>query len=121
MQFTKRHMGTLKSIFASLKRIAGGPRTKRMKKVLHRDYAGDAIALLELMDGAPAGVIAAWKKAMRELPGRPAGAGTADRHSTATLPVDAPGPARPRRRRRRRRRPAPGAPSDSAPTDTSDQ
>ncbi|MBN2804229.1 MAG: hypothetical protein JXR91_14130, partial [Deltaproteobacteria bacterium] len=48
--------------FASLNRMTTGPKNKRQKRIMERDYALDAIAILEYSELTDETVIRQWKK-----------------------------------------------------------
>jgi len=90
--FTRRHMSNARQILLALRRLESGPQTRRARRILAREFAADALDLLEVTaagDEALA-LVAAWR-----------GAGT-----PAALPQDDGERKRaPRRRRSRGRRP----------------
>jgi poly(A) polymerase len=92
--FTRRHMSNTRQILLALRRLEGGPHTRRARRILARDFAADALDLFEVtaVDEEALAVLAAWR-----------GAGT-----PATAPKDDGERKRaPRRRRSRGRRPPP--------------
>ena len=48
LSFTKRNMGRLRHVFLSQKKMANGPTSRRIRRIMDREYAEDAIYLLEL-------------------------------------------------------------------------
>jgi hypothetical protein len=94
MRFTKRHLAQVRQIIIAQRRLAGGPVSRRARRLLEREYASDALDLFELAaeTDREREVHAAWLEVFsrREQP---------------------PSPRRPRRPRRRRR-PAPKKPSE---------
>jgi len=102
--FTRRHMSNARQILLALRRLEEGPRTRRARRILSRDFAADALDLFEVTsEGEEAlAVVAAWRNA-----GMPASApeeGGEDRRP-------------PRRRRSRRRRPSPGPSTEPTPNE----
>lgn len=105
--FTRRHMANVRQILLAQRRLQDGPRTRRAKRILSRDFAADALDLLEVVaaDEGALATVAAWREA-----GTPA-AQTAESGETGR---------RPRRRRPRRRRTPSGAETASEPGSGSD-
>jgi poly(A) polymerase len=96
MSFTRRQMARVRQVLLAQRRLAGGPRTRRSRKIIEREYAAEAIDLFELTatteeqrDQAQA-----WRRVLTS------------RYSTRRS-TDAPGGREPsgRGRRPRRRRP----------------
>ncbi len=65
MRFTKRHMAQIRQIFLAQRRLAKGPDSKRARRLLDREYAADALDLLELTRDREEDdeILAAWLKA----------------------------------------------------------
>jgi hypothetical protein len=90
LPFTRRHMAYVRQIILAQRRLWRGPRSRRDRRILDRDFAADAIDLLDLV--AVTQPHEALAKEWREA--------VALRH-TGEIPAPAPAP-RPRRRRRPR-------------------
>jgi poly(A) polymerase len=95
--FTRRHMSNARQILLALRRLKEGPRTRRARRILSRDFAADALDLLEVTaDGEEAlAMVAAWRSAF----------------TPAAAPEEGGERSRPPRRRRARRRRASLVPS----------
>ncbi len=48
LRFTKRLLARVRQVFMAQRRLAGGKETARIRRILKRDYAADAIDLMEL-------------------------------------------------------------------------
>lgn len=90
LPFTRRHMARVRQILIAQRRLARGPRTRRNRRILDREYAIEAINLLRLTAATPEekALVDAWGKAVSH------------RH-TGEMPSYQP----PRRSRPRRRKP----------------
>jgi len=90
LPFTRRHMARVRQILIAQRRLAKGPRTRRNRRILDREYAVEAINLLRLTAATPEekALVDAWGKAVSH------------RH-TGEMPSYQP----PRRSRPRRRKP----------------
>ena len=88
MPFTRRHMTRVRQIFMAQRRLAQGPGTLRARKILDREYAAEAIDLMELTfrEDRHGQYVDSWRKALTS------------RYGTGTFEA----PSKPRRRRRRR-------------------
>jgi poly(A) polymerase len=107
MSFTRRQMARVRQVLLAQRRLAGGPRTRRSRKILDREYAEEAIDLLELTAETPEQTehADAWR---RLLASRYSRRGAADPPcADPQQPGDRP---RTRRRRRRPRRKKPAQP-----------
>ncbi|MCP4676759.1 MAG: polynucleotide adenylyltransferase PcnB [Deltaproteobacteria bacterium] len=113
MRFTKRHTAQIRQIFLAQRRLAKGPDSKRARRLLDREYAADALDLLELTSEGDEedAILAAWLKVF---------AGWKRRNHHKQSRRNSPpqnrrdGSDRPRRHRRRpRRRKKPEDPSET--------
>jgi poly(A) polymerase len=98
--FTRRHMASVRQILLAQRRLASGPHSRRARRILAREFAAEALDLMEITADGPAALaaVAAWRGA--GTPAAPSGEPPARRRS-------------PRRRRSGRRRdPAPEAPAN---------
>ncbi len=88
MPFTRRHMTRVRQIFLAQRRLAQGPHTLRARKILDREYAAEAVDLMEITfrEDQHEQYVAPWRKALTS------------RYGTGTYEP----PSKPRRRRRRR-------------------
>jgi len=108
MAFTRRQMARVRQVLLAQRRLAGGPRKRRSRKILDREYAAEAIDLLELAAETTEEHEQAerWHRLL------------ASRYSSRPTPTpeDLDAAVRPRRRRRRsrRRRPKPKAEGDKS-------
>jgi poly(A) polymerase len=100
MSFTRRQMARVRQVLLAQRRLIGGAHKRRSRKILDREYAAEAIDLLELTaqtaeqrDNADH-----WHQLL------------VSRYSSRPAPTGLEGNGRPRRRRRRsrRRKPLPG-------------
>jgi poly(A) polymerase len=62
LQFTKKHMTTVRNAYIVQRRMVKGPRNKRTRRLVERDYAPEAIELLDITDKATGAVIGQWRK-----------------------------------------------------------
>jgi poly(A) polymerase len=108
MSFTRRQMARVRQVLLAQRRLAGGPRTRRSRKILEREYAEEAIDLLELTAETPeqTGHADAWRRLLASRYSRK-GAADSPRADDQPQPAEMP---RSRRRRRRPRRKKPEQP-----------
>ncbi len=103
MRFTKRHLSQVRQIFLAQRRLALGVGSRRSRKILDREFAADALDLLELTSSSEEDKerLAEWLKAFaaRKRTYRP----RRSRRRTEPQP-GADDPDRPPRKRRRPRR-----------------
>ncbi|MBN2343817.1 MAG: polynucleotide adenylyltransferase PcnB [Deltaproteobacteria bacterium] len=78
LQFTKKNMATVRYACVVQRRMLRGPRNRRVKKLVDRDYALEAVDLLELSGKAPAPVVEQWRQLIasrmtqkKPAPGKP--------------------------------------------------
>jgi poly(A) polymerase len=62
MRFTKAHRATVRNVLISLRRMCRGPINKRNKRILQRDFAFEALKMLEVSDMCNEQIISQWKK-----------------------------------------------------------
>jgi poly(A) polymerase len=96
LPFTRRHMASVRQILLAQRRLAGGPLSRRSRRLVTREFASDAVDLLEATADGPQvlAIVASWREAL----------------ASAGPPADGTSPESPSRRRRRpRRRRAPAA------------
>ncbi|MBN2716406.1 MAG: polynucleotide adenylyltransferase PcnB [Deltaproteobacteria bacterium] len=84
LQFTKKHLATVRNVYVSQRRMIKGPKNKRTRRLAEREFAREAADLLEVTAQAPPAVLGQWRKLIERQPRQPQAA-----------------PARPRARRRR--------------------
>jgi len=64
LTFTRRHLANVRQIMLIQRHLQTGPKTRRSKKFLDRDYAADAIDLYEIISGQSScdNLVAQWRK-----------------------------------------------------------
>lgn len=62
LQFTKKHMTTVRHVFIIQRRLVRGPKNRRLKKLIEREYAAEALALLEISGRVATSVVEQWRK-----------------------------------------------------------
>ena len=62
LQFTKKHLATVRNAYISQRRMVKGPKNKRARRLAERDFAPEALALLELTGKVPPAVVGQWRK-----------------------------------------------------------
>ncbi|MBN2527332.1 MAG: polynucleotide adenylyltransferase PcnB [Deltaproteobacteria bacterium] len=68
LQFTKKNMATVRNAYISQRRMVKGPRNKRTRRLVERDFIGEALDLLEITERAPTSIIESWRKLlMRQI------------------------------------------------------
>ncbi len=68
MKFTKRHMMHVRQIVLAQRRLAGSPATRRLRRIMERDYAAHALDLKELISETrdDEAILGEWLKVFAE-------------------------------------------------------